>query len=242
MELKFPFDPLERAEEVESQVMKGNQRLYYRFRGARYYGGIATADAVGCSFLCAYCWNYYRNLNPARFHNFYSPHQGASKLLDIARKKSYRLFRISGAEPLIGESSFSHLLEVLKIIGRKQPRALFILETNGLFLGTRPDLVAQMNYTQLRVRVCLKGVDEESFQRVTGARKEYFSYPLEALREMEKQNIEAWPALMGDLFTMEQIHGLEQKIKDFGIHSSLELEGLEPYPFVIKNMKKRKLI
>ncbi|MBS3819674.1 radical SAM protein [bacterium] len=222
--------------------MKGNQRLYYRFRGARYYGGIATADAVGCSFLCAYCWNYYRNLNPARFHNFYSPHQGASKLLDIARKKSYRLFRISGAEPLIGESSFSHLLEVLKIIGRKQPRALFILETNGLFLGTRPDLVAQMNYTQLRVRVCLKGVDEESFQRVTGARKEYFSYPLEALREMEKQNIEAWPALMGDLFTMEQIHGLEQKIKDFGIHSSLELEGLEPYPFVIKNMKKRKLI
>jgi len=60
MALAFPFDPLKRSEQVEVQVTKDNKRLYYRFRPAPYYGGIATADAVGCSFLCAFCWNSWR--------------------------------------------------------------------------------------------------------------------------------------------------------------------------------------
>jgi len=97
--MNFPFNPVERSKEVETIVMQGDKRLYYRFRPASYYGGIATADAVGCSFLCAYCWNYFRNLNPAQFKKFYSSHQVASRLLNIARKKSFKLFRISGAEP-----------------------------------------------------------------------------------------------------------------------------------------------
>ena len=53
MSQDFPFDPVERAEEVERLVLKDEKRLYYRFRAAPYYGGIATADAIGCSFLCA---------------------------------------------------------------------------------------------------------------------------------------------------------------------------------------------
>ncbi|HPJ84251.1 MAG TPA: hypothetical protein PLM24_04455 [Methanothrix sp.] len=57
MEMK-PFDPFEGASEIETIVMDGIRRKYYRFRYSRHYGGILTADAVGCNILCAYCWNY----------------------------------------------------------------------------------------------------------------------------------------------------------------------------------------
>ncbi len=86
MALGLPFDPIQRSEEAEKLVMRGDRRLYYKFRAAPYCGGIATADAVGCSFLCACCWNYGRNENPARFGKFFSPEDVADNLLKIARR------------------------------------------------------------------------------------------------------------------------------------------------------------
>jgi len=62
--IELPFDPVKRSGEVERAVMHGDRKKYYRFRYAGYYGGIATADTVGCNLLCTYCWNYYRNLYP----------------------------------------------------------------------------------------------------------------------------------------------------------------------------------
>jgi len=242
MSLDFPFDPLERSEEVENLVTRENKRSYYRFRPAPYYGGIATADAVGCSFLCAYCWNYNRNLRPERFGEFFSPSQVASRLLSIANKKSFRLFRISGAEPLLGEKTFLHLIEVLRLIFQNKPDSLFILETNGFFLGYRPDLLKNFKlYPNLRIRICLKGTDEKSFEMITGAKKDFFCYPVTALRELLKLEVRAWPALMGDLFSREDIGRLEKSLKKQDIHVDLELEFLESYPFVLDNMRKRKI-
>ena len=77
MDLEFPFDPLERAAQTEQLVMQGEKRIYSRFRASRYYGGIATADAVGCSFLCAYCWNYDRNLRPEPEDTWHTPQSAA---------------------------------------------------------------------------------------------------------------------------------------------------------------------
>ena len=242
MALEFPFDPLERSDEVENQVTTDNRRLYYRFRPAPYYGGIATADAVGCSFLCAYCWNYNRNLHPERFHQFYSAQQVSAKLLHIAKRKSFRLFRISGAEPILGEKTFTHLIEVLRLINRSKPDSLFILETNGFYLGYRTDLLEKLKeFPNLGIRICLKGVDEESFEKTTGAKKDFYRFPLIALREFEGLGMRAWPALMGDLFSRDEISKFERSLKENGIQSELELEFLETYPFVLENMKKRKI-
>ncbi len=242
MNLEFPFDPLKRSEEVENAVTEGSKRLYYRFRPAPYYGGIVTADAVGCSFLCAYCWNYKRNLHPERFRDFYSPQQVASKLLFIAEKKSLRRFRISGAEPILGERTFLHLIEVLRPIFQKKPHSLFILETNGFFLGYRPNLLERLAaYPNLMVRICLKGTDEESFEKITGAKKDFFRYPIIALKELLKLKVRAWPALMGDLFSSEAVDRLEKFLKEKDIRAELELEFLEAYPFVLENMRKRKV-
>lgn len=239
--INLPFDPLQRSRESESAVMRGERRLYYRFRPAPYYGGIATADAVGCSFLCAYCWNYFRNLNPSRFKNFYSPQAVASRLLNIARKKSFHLFRISGAEPLLGEKSFEHLVEVLNIIFKNSPHSKFILETNGFFLGYTKDLIKQLRFKNLHIRICLKGVDEDSFELITGAKKEFFEFPLIALKALEEEGIRAWPALMRDLFFSEEIAQLENLLEKLKIKADLELEVLEDYPFVLENMRERKV-
>jgi uncharacterized Fe-S cluster-containing radical SAM superfamily protein len=239
MSLSFPFDPVERAEKVESLVLKDGKRLYYRFRAAPYYGGIATADAIGCSFLCAYCWNYFRNLNPARFNKFYSVQQVAANLLEIARRRSFHLFRITGSEPLLGEASLEHLRGVLKIIFQEQPHSVFILETNGFFLGTRVDLIERLKFKNLWIRISLKGVDEESFELISGAKREFFRYPLLALKELEKAGMKTWPAVMRDLFSDEDIGRLEKVLEQYGIGARLEEEMLEEYPFVAENMKKR---
>ncbi len=240
--IKFPFDPLQRSLQVKSVVMRGEKRLYYRFRPAPYYGGIATADAVGCQFLCAYCWNYFRNLNPQRFKNFYSPQQVASQLIQISRKKGFRLFRVSGAEPLIGENSLQHLRKVLEIIFKNMPQGIFVLETNGFFLGHRPDLIEKLCFANLNIRVCLKGTDEDSFEKITGVQKKFFSYPFRALKALEEQGIRSWPALMSDLFDSHEIEKLNMNLKKHGIKAELELEALEAYPFVTENLKKRNLI
>jgi len=230
MEPSFPFDPLARGKEVEALVLKNGRRIYHRFRAAPYYGGIATADAIGCNLLCAYCWNYFKNLNPERFPELYSPAQVASRLLQTARKKSFRLFRITGSEPVLGEASLEHLTEVLQLLLREEPRATFVLETNGLFLGYRPDIIEKLHFPQVRIRICLKGVDQASFEKMSGARGEFLSYPLVALRECQERGLEAWPALMGDFFSDQDISRLKKTLSSYGIREDLELEYLERYP------------
>lgn len=241
MKMRFPFDPVKRSEDVERLVMQEGRRVYHRFRAAPYYGGIATADAVGCSFLCAYCWNYFRNLNPGRFDSFYTPQQVASKLLHIARKKSFHLFRITGSEPVLGESSLDHLVEVLDILLNEMRQSVFILETNGFFLGYRTDLIQRLNFDHLWVRISLKGVDEETFESVSGVKREFFKYPLIALKEMEKQGMKAWPAVMRNLFTDDELTSLSQRLEKMEIKANLEEEILETYPFVLENMDKRNI-
>lgn len=239
MGLKFPFDPVKRAADVEKLVMKNNLRLYYRFRAARYYGGIATADAIGCCFLCAYCWNYKRNLKPERFGKFYSPQQVASNLLRIANKKSFNLFRITGSEPILGETSLKHLVEVIRIVFKERPKSKFVLETNGFILGYKTDYINSIKFPNLWVRVSIKGVDFDSFELITGAKKEFFLYPIKTIRELQKEQIKAWPAIMGDLFADSEIEKLKNIKELENVKGDLELEVLEKYPSVLKNMAKR---
>lgn len=239
MKLLFPFDPLQRSKDIENLVMKGEKRLYHRFRPAPYYGGIATADAIGCSFLCAYCWSYFKNLNPGRFDKFYSPQQVASNLLNIARRKSFNLFRVTGSEPILGEASLEHLIEVIKAIFHEKHHSIFILETNGFYLGYQVNFIKRLKFENLWIRISLKGVNENSFEQITGAKKEFFRYPLVALKELGNLGLKAWPAVMRDLFTENDITQLKRLLAENDIKARIEEEFLEEYPFVFENMKKR---
>jgi uncharacterized Fe-S cluster-containing radical SAM superfamily protein len=42
------IDPVKLSEMTQKQVCKDGLRKYYRFRPAKFYGGISTADCVGC--------------------------------------------------------------------------------------------------------------------------------------------------------------------------------------------------
>ena len=48
------YDPIKRSEETAKVVLRNDLRKYHRFRPARFYGGIATADCVGCCLRCIF--------------------------------------------------------------------------------------------------------------------------------------------------------------------------------------------
>jgi uncharacterized Fe-S cluster-containing radical SAM superfamily protein len=104
------YDPLELAQETAKIVCRGTARKYYRFRPARFYGGIATADCLGCNLRCAFCWAWEQVHQVHRLGKFYEPLEVARRLGAIAREKGFFQVRPSGNEPTLG---MPHLLEVL---------------------------------------------------------------------------------------------------------------------------------
>jgi len=238
----LPFDPQARSSAVEALVMSGLSRRYYRFRAGGFYGGIITADAVGCNFLCAYCWNYRRHLQPEAAGRFYSPEEVAENLSRLFKKTGLRQARLSGAEPILGESSFQHVIELVRLLQESIPALRFILETNGFILGRNLSLCRELGkIKRLVVRVCLKATDRDKFQVITGARREAFLDTLEALRNLKRYGVECWPAINQDLFEREELKRFQRFLAaNYGC-ADLELEELTVYPFVEENLRKRGL-
>jgi uncharacterized Fe-S cluster-containing radical SAM superfamily protein len=237
--VEFGFDPIQRAEYVERIIIKDNKRKYYRFRAAPYYGGISTADTVGCCFLCCYCWNYKRNLNPENFGRFYSAEEVAKIILDIAKKKNFSYLRLTGAEPILGEETFNHFLEIANFILNEDSNLVFILETNGLILGYYPDLIDRINLKNLSIRISIKGWDETSFEKISGVSREYFKYPLIALKRLRDSGLDGWCAVMEDFFDEEKISILKKRLEELNLDLEIEREILERYPFCLENIKRR---
>ncbi len=74
--MKFEmFDPIALAEGLQAVIGSGEKRKYYRFRPAPYYGGIATADCVGCCLRCLFCWSWHIIVQPDKVGRFYSPEE-----------------------------------------------------------------------------------------------------------------------------------------------------------------------
>jgi len=223
--------------------MEDNKRKYYRFRFAPYYLGIVTADTVGCCFLCAYCWNYFRNLNPEKFGEFYSSEEVSRIMIKIANKKNCTKFRISGAEPILGKNSFYHLLKILDLIKEKFKEFEFIIETNGLILGYYSELIKELRpyKNSIFVRISIKGWDEDSFEKISGADRKYFVYTIEALKKLKENEIVAWPAVMYEIFGENGLRKIKERLRKENIETDIEVEYLEKYSFVEGNLRKRGL-
>jgi len=228
------YDTIELAEKTQEIVSSGEKRKYYRFRPAPYYGGIATADCVGCCLRCLFCWSWHVIGQPEKTGRFYSPEEVAQNLTSMARKKGFDQVRISGNEPTIHRS---HLLEVLDCI----PEDIrFILETNGILIGHDRSYAKELSrFPNLQVRVSLKGACAEEFTRLTAASPEGFSYQLKALEHLLKAGVECFPAVVTDFSSRQSIRGLREELKairpDF---ESFEGEELILYPFVSENIQK----
>ncbi len=200
------YDPVVRHEAIEKLVVrsteKGQEKKYWRFRFDRWYGGIVTADAVGCGLLCKYCWvSDAVMFQPATIGKFYNPETVAKILLKMARKRNLRQLRVSGGEPTIGKQ---HLLQLLKNL--EAQLIIFILETNGIQIGKDPQYAKDLSkYRFVHVRVSMKGCNKEEFAMLTGAKPEGFNLQLKALENLMQAGVKCHPAAMTSFSTKKSI-------------------------------------
>ena len=115
---------------------------------------------------------------------------------------------------------------------------MFILETNGILLGKDKGFVEELSkFSNLHVRVSLKGTNAEEFAKFTGAKKENFELQLKALENLEKAGISYHPALI-DIANADRedlLSRLEEISK--GLSLRLEIEPLILYPKVKERLK-----
>lgn len=228
------IDTIEWAAKVKEVVSSGEKRKYYRFRPAPFYGGIATADCVGCCLKCLFCWSWHIITEPEKAGRLYSPEEVVRSLLSIARKKEFHQIRISGNEPTLHRP---HLLKVLQLV----PKDIhFILETNGILIGHDPSYAEDLSrFPNLYVRVSLKGASPEDFTKLTMAKPEGFELQIKALEGLVEVGVDCFPAVMANFSSQEDIKRLRQRLKgirpDFG---DFEEEELILYPFVLDHIQK----
>jgi uncharacterized Fe-S cluster-containing radical SAM superfamily protein len=226
------FDPLELAKITKGIVCEDDKRKYYRFRKAYFYGGIATADCVGCNLRCIYCWAWNVVNKPNRIGDFYYPEEVAEKLVSIAETNGFNKLRISGNEPTLCKE---HLLSILEKIPKK---FLFILETNGILIGYDESYAKDLSkFKNIHVRVSLKGSNDKEFSQLTGAKQEFFQYQLKALKNLIENGVSCHPAIIEIAKNIENVRNMLGEI-DNDLKNSLEIEPLIKYPAVMERMKR----
>ncbi len=239
----MPLDALELTKLAERLTMRGNARRYYRFRGDRWYGGIASADVVGCNLRCVFCWSRSRDPNaPGRYME---PEEVAQRLFEIAARRGFHRARITGGEPTIGW--LQHGEKVARILVEDY-RLLFILETNGVLIGLDDRIAKSIadiaTRGRIAVRVSIKAATPEMFEKLTLVDRKYWHAQLEALRKLVELGLEpgeeVYAAVMLSFEDEEAIAGLLKRLAE--IHPALAQE-IDPeyvilYPHVEKRLRK----
>lgn len=235
------YDPIKQTQKIERIVAKGELRKYYRFRGARFYGGIATADCVGCNLSCYFCWSDKPRKRPGEVGRFYSPKEVVGKLIVIMTKRDFTQARISGNEPTIARG---HLLATLKEFTRHSD-ARFILETNGILLGHDESYAREVaGFKRVHVRVSLKGCNPEQFFKLTGAKPEAFELQLKALENLLNAGGSCHAAVMREFASEKRFRELKQQLVaiDPSLVRELEFEHLIYYKHVVERLKRSGLL
>lgn len=239
--LCLSYDSVERHMAIEKLVTRagseGQEKKYYRIRPARWYGGIVTADCVGCGLVCRFCW--VRDeimLRPAHVGKFYDPNEIADSLTSLARKRKLSQLRVSGGEPTIGKEHLLALLDQLQGKGYS-----FILETNGVLVAHDQNYARDLSeYDFVHVRVSLKGCDEQEFAMLTEARPEDFELQLDSLRNLKEANVSCHPSVMASFSSKQNLERLKKRLGKISpnLSDELEIEELILYPHVERRLRK----
>jgi uncharacterized Fe-S cluster-containing radical SAM superfamily protein len=237
----LPYDPVQRHLSIEKLVVRegleGQEKKYYRVRPARWYGGIVTADCVGCGLLCRFCWVSDQVMNrPAEVGKFYTPDEIAHGLVTLAKKRDLRQLRVSGGEPTIGKP---HLLQLLDRLEREGCR--FILETNGILIAHDESYAEELSkYDFVHVRVSLKGCNEEEFSMLTGAKPDGFKLQLKSIEKLVEADVSCHPSIMASFSPRENLDALKKRLGRISpeLAREVEIEELILYPHVINRIQK----
>ncbi|MFX1295259.1 MAG: radical SAM protein [Promethearchaeota archaeon] len=231
------YDPLELSSRINSKIVKDKTlKKYYRFRCAKYYGGVSTVDVVGCNMYCHFCWVHPKfRYCFQKVGKFYTPGYVGQRLIQIAQKANFKLLRISGGEPTIGKP---HLISLLKYLNNYPYQ--FILETNGMLLSNENYVKEFKDINNIHVRIALKAGTPETFSKVTGAVLEAYYYPFKALKFLLKYKISCHPSIIVDFCPKKDFQFLLQVLQkiDPSLINKLEYESLIFYPHVKKGLEK----
>ncbi|RLI20826.1 molybdenum cofactor biosynthesis protein MoaA [Candidatus Bathyarchaeota archaeon] len=238
------YDPVARHKAIEKLVVRQagsvQERKYWRFRYGRWYGGIVTADAIGCGLFCKFCWvSDPIMFGPAETGEFYKPEKVAKILVGMAKRRGLDKVRVSGAEPTIGRE---HLLNLLRHF--EGSGLLFILETNGILLGFDKSYArALRDMPFLHVRVSIKGCSEEEFSYLTGAKAEGFKLQLDALKNLIDYGVSCHPAVMASFSKEEALLQLSERLREIDdkLAENLEIEYVILYPNVKRKISRYNL-
>jgi uncharacterized Fe-S cluster-containing radical SAM superfamily protein len=238
------YDPVQRHVAIEKLVTRrgteAEERKYYRVRSARWYGGIITADCVGCGLLCKFCWvSDVVMFRPDKIGRFYAPKMMAESLVSLAKKYDLHQLRVSGGEPTIGKTHLLQLLDALQSEGCR-----FILETNGIPIAADESYAANLSkYDFAHVRVSLKGYNEKDFAMLTGAKQHGFTLQLKALQNLIDAGVSCHPSVMVSFSPRKSLQTLIRRLEQISsrLVDELEIEELILYPHVIRRLRKHKL-
>ena len=230
------YDPIVLTRTAERIVVKGNKRKYGRLsRPLRFYGGITSAQEVGCNMRCKFCFSDKPVRRPQHTGRFYSPKAVFNALNKGAKKHGHKLISASASEGTLGKQ---HLFELLELVDRSE--YVYVLETNGITLGHDSDFARQLSrFKNLHVRVSIKGAASEEYNKLTGAVSDSYDLPYKALENLMDENVSCNVCLMVSFSTEENIKQAEKRLYDIrpGLLKSLEKEHITLFPKVAIRLK-----
>jgi uncharacterized Fe-S cluster-containing radical SAM superfamily protein len=235
------FDPIELSEQTEKIVVDGNKRKYVQLgRSLRFYGGTTSATEVGCNLRCKFCFSDQPVWNPKNTGKFYSPQEVFDGLAKNARNNGHQLISASASEGTIG---LEHLYELLDIV--EQSEFIYILETNGINIGSNPDIAEQLaKYSRLHVRLSIKGCSPDEFHTLTGAYRSAYELQFNAINALKKYGVSFNVCVVASFSDADGVKAIKQKLFGIspGILKSLEIEKIKSFPKVKSRLKKYNLI
>lgn len=250
LEPPFPMDPVKLTESTRKTVCKVvdgvHLRKYTRFYAVGVYGGIATAYSVGCNYRCTFCWVDWSRDWPERYGEFYSPFQVYSNLREIMKVQKLRRARVSGAEPTLCPN---HICGILELVHRDANAFdLFVIETNGVVIGTEEDLAPRLAQYASRdgetvghVRLSIRGGLPDSFMVKTGCSTEFLDLPFIAAQRLWDAGASFHVAVVVDpRFTAdEEKRVIYDRLNDIhpAVRRGIEEEFLDPYPHALVRLR-----
>ncbi len=235
------YDPIVLTRTAERIVVKGNKRKYGRLsRPLRFYGGITSAQEVGCNLRCKFCFSDKPVRRPQHTGRFYSPQAVFNALNKGAKKHGHKLISASASEGTLGKQ---HLFELLELVDRSE--YVYVLETNGITLGHDSDFARQLSrFKNLHVRVSIKGCTPGEYNQLTGAASESYALPYKALQYLMDAGVSCNVCLMVSFSSKKNIKKAEQRLREIrpGLLKSLEKEHITLFPKVLKRLKKHDMM
>ena len=225
------YDPIVLTRTTERTVVKGNMRKYGRLsRPLRFYGGITSAQEVGCNLRCKFCFSDKPVRRPQSTGRFYAPREVFDALKKGAEKHGHKLISASASEGTLGRQ---HLFELLELVDRSE--YVYVLETNGITLGHDPDFARQLSrFKNLHVRVSIKGTNKEEYNKLTGAVSDSYDLPYKALQNLMDAGVSCNVCIMVSFSSEKDIKRAEKRLYNIrpGLLKSLEKEHITLFPKV----------